>query len=99
MNRVDAQTTKSFHLLYIIFHHPSTYTQIMDAQIEWQIGVTTFESFDDAKLQICTKSHMVRGNLATIRRNLRCLHLACKERGCPFEAYVSYNKKDGSYVL
>jgi hypothetical protein len=71
----------------------------MDAQIEWQIGVTTFESFDDAKLQICTKSHMVRGNLATIRRNLRCLHLACKERGCPFEAYVSYNKKDGSYVL
>jgi hypothetical protein len=65
----------------------------------WQIQVTTFDSFDDAFLQISSASHLVRGNLYTFRRNTKRMHLLCKEGSCSFEAYISYDKKKASYIL
>ena len=73
--------------------------QTPDNPFEWQIGQTTFQSFDDAFIQISTFSHSVRGNLRVPRRNIRCFELACKEKECTFEAYISYDKKRATYVL
>jgi hypothetical protein len=65
----------------------------------WRIGSTTFDSFEDAFIQISALSHTVRGNLKTARRNTKSLKLVCRDINCPFNAYVSYNKKTASYIL
>ena len=84
------------HTLLLIM---TSVTSSISPATGWQTGVTTFDSFDDAFIQISTKSHSVRGNLTVFRRNTRRLHLKCKEGACLFEAYVSYDKKQASYIL
>jgi hypothetical protein len=74
----------------------------MNATIDtstWVAKSTTFSSLHDAWEQICSVSHSERGNLATSRRNKATIHLTCKVEGCPFEFYVSYNKKKDTYLL
>ena len=71
--------------------------QTPDNPNEWQIGQNTFQSFSDAFIRISTFSHSVRGILRVPRRNIRSFELACKEKECTFEAYISYDKKRATY--
>ena len=78
-------------LIYLLAHLNASTMEVRtpDNPTEWQIGQTTFQSFDDAFIRISTFSHSVRGNLRVPCRNIRCFELACKEKECSFEAYIS----------
>jgi len=65
----------------------------------WTINTTSFSSLHDAWEQICTVSHAERGNLSTARRNKATVHLVCKTEGCPFQFYVSHDKRKSLYLL
>lgn len=65
----------------------------------WVAKVTTFNSLQDAWEQVCSISAAERGNLSTPRRNKTVINLKCKHLDCPFNFYVSYDKKRAVYLL
>lgn len=88
--RLSSHLTMSLHPSFAYVATPSS---------GWQIGVTVFESLDDAYLKICDHSHGNSGNLRKARRDHSGLRLLCKENSCPFEAYVTFTKRRQEYVL
>jgi hypothetical protein len=64
----------------------------------WQ-GSPLLEPFDQAKISSSTRSHSSRGNLLVKQRYHRSIRVVCREDDCPFDAYVSYDRKEGTYIL
>jgi hypothetical protein len=65
----------------------------------WVAKVTTFNSLQDAWEQVCSISAAERGTLSTPRRNKTVINLKCKHHDCPFNFYVSYDKRKAIYLL